>query len=29
MDNDKGHLAVSFDDPQMHKAIVDELAEGF
>jgi len=29
LDNDKGHLAVSFDDPQMHKAIVDELAEGF
>ena len=28
LNSDKGHLAVSFDDPQMHQAIVDELAEG-
>jgi len=28
LNSEKGHLAVSFDDPQMHQAIVDELAEG-
>jgi homoserine O-acetyltransferase len=27
LDSNKGHLAVSFDDPQMKQGIIDELAE--
>jgi poly(3-hydroxyalkanoate) synthetase len=27
LDSNKGHLAVSFGDPQMKQGIIDELAE--